>query len=520
MNISEKSLRHYYNPSQLFNDVVQRYANRPAVAFSPNYRLTYAELDRLSNQAARYFLKQGLRKGDRLGLCLEKSASFYILVLAALKIGTPYFTLDRRNPASRIASIVGQCRPSIVFSHKTLATCPDATPNILCPEGSELPEFCGGYSGQSLPEMHTVCGSDPAYIMFTSGSTGIPKGAVMSNNNLLFFIQWAACQYGFTPKDVHTHLNPVYFDNSVFDIYSTLFTGGQLVPFDYEMLINPGVLAARLREMACTVWFSVPSLLLFAQVMKVSTKEFFGGLRMIIFGGEGFPKIKLKSLMDALGSNVEYHNVSGPTECTCICTTYRVTESDFDDMEGLPPLGSLIPNFTGYILDGDESVEPGQTGELCLGGQCVGLGYYNQPEMTQQAFVQNPMNTAYREIIYRTGDLVRLNPDDRKLYFVGRKDLQIKHMGYRIELEEIQHALSLCHGVDENAVVYRQAQDQGEIIAIVAACQTPDLGPLRSELAERIPKYMMPAKFYFRRSIPKNANGKTDRQALIREYGG
>lgn len=513
-------MKYYYNPSQLFNDVVQRYANRSAIAFAPNYRLTYAELDRLSNQAARYLLEQGLRKSDRLGLCLEKGASFYILVLAALKIGAPYFALDPRNPASRIASIIGQCRPGIVFSHQHLAVCPDATPNLLCPEGSEPPEFCKGYSGQFLPEMHTVCGSDPAYIMFTSGSTGTPKGAVMSHNNLLHFIQWAASQYGFTHEDVHTHLNPVYFDNSVFDIYSTLFTGGQLVPFDYEMLIDPGVLAARLREMGCTVWFSVPSLLLFAQVMKVSTKEFFGGLRMIIFGGEGFPKIKLKSLMDALAANVEYHNVFGPTECTCICTTYRVTESDFDDMEGLPPLGSLISNFNGYILAGDSPTTPGQTGELCLGGPCVGLGYYNQPDMTQRAFVQNPMNTAYREIIYRTGDLVRLNPEDNKLYFVGRKDLQIKHMGYRIELEEIQHALSLCHGVDENAVLYMHAQNQGEIIAFIAARQAPDLGALRSELAERIPKYMMPAKVHFLERMPKNANGKTDRQALITKYGG
>ncbi len=505
--------------SQLFREAVQHHADRPAIAFAANDRLTYAKLDRLSNQAARYLLEQGLQKGGRLGLCLEKSASFYILVLAALKIGVPYFALDPRNPTARTASMIGQCKPCTVFSHQPLAAHPDPIPNHLCPEGSELPEFCRGYSEKPLPERHAARGSDPAYIMFTSGSTGTPKGAVMSYHNLLHFVRWAGSQYGFTPEDVHTHLNPVYFDNSVFDIYSTLFTGGQLVPFTHETLLNPGALAARLQEMACTVWFSVPSLLLYLQVMKVVTPDFFGNLHKIIFGGEGFPKVKLKALMDALGTNVEYHNVSGPTECTCICTTYRVTEADFDDLEGLPPLGSLISTFNGYILEGDRPTSPGQTGELCLSGPCVGLGYYNQPEMTRQVFVQNPLNAAGKEIIYRTGDLVRLNPDDGKLYFVGRKDLQIKHMGYRIELEEIQHALSLCHRVDESAVVYKQTQDHGEIIAIIAARQAPDPGSLRSELAGHLPKYMMPAKFHFLERLPKNANGKTDRQALVTKYG-
>lgn len=519
MSISEKSFGHCYNTPQLFQDVVKRYANRPAISFAENYRLTYAELDRLSNQAARYLLEEGLRKGEPVGLCLEKSASFYILVLAALKIGTPYFALDPRNPASRIASIMEQCKPGIVFSHQPMAVCSDAAPVILCPDDKQTPAFCRGRSEESVPETHTVCGSDPAYIMFTSGSTGTPKGAVMSHDNLLHFIGWATAQYGFTPEDVHTHLNPVYFDNSIFDIYSTLFTGGQLVPFVYETLLKPRDMAERLRTMGCTVWYSVPSMLIFAQAMKVTTPEFFGTLRKIIFGGEGFPKIKLKALMNALGTNIEYHNVSGPTECTCICSTYQVTEADLIDLKGLPALGSLISNFNGYILDGDSPTAPGQTGELCLGGPCVGLGYYKQPALTQRAFVQNPLNAAYREIIYRTGDLVRQNPDDGKLYFVGRKDLQIKHMGYRIELEEIQHALSLCHGVDEAAVIYKQTQGEGGIIAIVAALQDPDLGGLRSELAGHIPKYMMPAKFHFLKRLPKNPNGKTDRQSLIMEYG-
>ncbi|RJR40128.1 MAG: amino acid adenylation domain-containing protein [Desulfobacteraceae bacterium] len=509
-------LHHFVNPAQLFRVVVEQYANRPAIAFGLNNKLQYEELDRISNRVARFLLDTGVQKGDRIGLCLEKSSSFYALLLAALKVGAPYFALDPRNPDRRAESIIEQCRPRIVFSHEPLAACPGTTPNILCPEGSRLPDFCHAYSEKHMREVDTVCGSDPAYIMFTSGSTGTPKGAVISHDNLLHFIGWAAVHYGFTPEDVHTHLNAVYFDNSVFDVFSTLFTGGQLVPFTQKTLLDPSALAHRLKEMSCTIWFSVPSLLIFAQIMKIAVPEYFATLRKIIFGGEGFPKPKLEILVSSLGPGVEYHNVSGPTECTCICSSYCVTDSDFKDLDGLPPLGTLIPNFKGYILDGDQPSGVGKPGELCLSGPCVGLGYYAQPELTQQSFVQNPLNTAYREVIYRTGDLVKINPSDRKLYFIGRKDLQIKHMGYRIELEEIQHALSLCGDVDEATVLYRHVQQ--EIVAVIAAQHSPDMHALRTQLGRLIPKYMMPSKYHLLKTMPKTANGKTDRQALVRQY--
>ncbi len=487
--------------------MVRQHGSRPAISFSPGEFICYDALDKLSNQAAHYLLDQKVKKGDRVGLCLEKCASFYILVLACLKIGAVYFAYDPKNPAQRNKSILDQCEPAAVFSHEN------------CPQGSGLPTWLKGYSDAAPVESSSVGGEDPAYIMFTSGSTGTPKGAVMSHDNLEHFILWLRKAYGFTPEDVHTHLNPVFFDNTVFDIYSTLFTGGQLVPFTHAQLLDPGILAQRLREMKCTIWFSVPSLLLYLQVMKVTTPEHFGQLRHIIFGGEVFPKSKLKALMEALGSKIHYYNVSGPTECTCICSSYRVTEADFEDMEGAPALGSLTACFKGVILDDDDKVvQEGEVGELCLSGPCVGLGYFGRPELTRDVFTQNPVNS-HSETIYRTGDLVRMDPRDHKLYFIGRKDLQIKHMGYRIELEEIQHALMLCPGVEEAAVFYKKSDDAGEIVGVVASQKVLETHLLRSELERRLPRYMMPSRFYFVRHLPKNANGKTDRQALIRQLG-
>jgi D-alanine--poly(phosphoribitol) ligase subunit 1 len=191
---------------------------------------------------------------------------------------------------------------------------------------------------------------------------------------------------------------------------------------------------------------------------------------------------------------------------------------DFEDLEGLPPLGGLADHFSQHILDDDVQVPVGEVGELCLGGCCVGLGYFNRPDLTAAAFVQNPANHTFREIIYRTGDLVRVDPRDGKLYFIGRRDFQVKHMGYRIELEEIQHALMEIEGVDEAAVLHHQAGEVSELVAVIATKQTLSVTNIRKELLDRIPKYMIPSKFHIVERMPKNANGKTDRAMLAREF--
>jgi D-alanine--poly(phosphoribitol) ligase subunit 1 len=280
--------------------------------------------------------------------------------------------------------------------------------------------------------------------MFTSGSTGFPKGAVMTHANVANLIDWSRETFSITTDDVLTNVNPLYFDNSVFDFYSALFNGATLTPFSKEETSDPKLLVEKVDAATCTLWFSVPSLLMFLQTMRATDGKHLRSIRRFVFGGEGYPKAKLKSLFDTYANTSEFFNVYGPTECTCICSSYRVTQSDFDDLQGLPPLGHIAANFDYLIVDG----------ELCLLGPNVGLGYYNDPERTAQSFVQNPMNDKFIDIMYRTGDLVRLNPADGKLYIEGRKDNQIKHMGYRIELEEIEAALHCLDYVSEAAVLH------------------------------------------------------------------
>lgn len=505
-----------YNVPLLFEEVVANHGVLPALDFEGRDPLSYADIDCLSNQAARFLEARGVCRGDRIAIALEKSPAAYVLILAALKLGAPYFALDPRNPAFRIKQIIDQCNPRLLFSDGMVQT--EDCEVVRIATDTDFSDICAGYVDARIDATRAVTGADPAYIMFTSGSTGVPKGAVISHDNLLHFIDWARDEYEFVPGEVHTNLNPLYFDNSVFDIYSTFFSGGRLVPFDYATLQDPARLVRLVADSGCTVWFSVPSLLMYLQTMKVANRQHLGGLRKIIFGGEGYPLAKLKQLRDELGTDTRYFNVYGPTECTCICSSHEVDDEDFAEIDGLPPLGDVIGNFARHLLDGNRPVALGEAGELCLGGPCIGLGYFNQPEQTARAFVQNSLVSSHRDILYRTGDLVRVEPSSGKLHFVGRRDLQVKHMGYRIELEEIEHALVVIKGVDEAVVLHRRQQGLSEIIAVIASRSTLTASELRRELGERLPKYMIPTRFHIVEQLPKNANGKTDRTSLKSKY--
>jgi D-alanine--poly(phosphoribitol) ligase subunit 1 len=348
--------------------------------------------------------------------------------------------------------------------------------------------------------------------MFTSGSTGAPKGAVISHANLVWFMQWARDRFAITPDDVLTNVNPLYFDNSVFDFYTALFSGATLVPVFHDQARDPRTLVRIVDAAQCTVWFSVPSMLVYLLTTRALSTKDFGAMRKIVFGGEGFPKAKLKQLWDLFGSRADLENVYGPTECTCICSAYTIRERDFSDMQNLAPLGTLAQNFDCEIIAAD-AADP-DFGELFLRGPHVGLGYYNDPARTAAAFVQNPTHSRYIDVGYRTGDLVRRDESGR-LHFKGRKDYQIKHMGYRIELEEIEAALSSVPGVKECAVVYHKLGEAlGQIVAFVASDAGMTADEVMRHVGSALPDYMVPRRVVFLHALPKNANGKIDRVGL------
>jgi D-alanine--poly(phosphoribitol) ligase subunit 1 len=479
---------------------------------------SYSRLLELSESIAGRLKAAHIRRGDVVGIFHSKQAEAYAAMLACLGIGAAYVNLDEDNPPERLGRILAGCNPALVLAAGAVASSALAA----CSEhGVEVQPLSPLWIlGVDEGFRHTfdteVIGTDIAYLMFTSGSTGVPKAVAISHSQVLNFVAWARTEFAITGQDVLTNVNPMYFDNSVFDFYAALFNGASLAPIPRSSVLDPRLVVEQVREAGCTIWFSVPSMLIYLMTTRSLDSGSWPDVRAIVFGGEGYPKPELRKLFGMFGGQARLVNVYGPTECTCICSAYDVGAKDFIDLAGYPPIGRLAPNFRGLLLDGDSEVAAGEAGELCLLGPNVGLGYYGDPERTAQVFVPNPRCATHRESMYRTGDLMRLHPQDGLLHFVGRKDNQVKHMGYRIELEEIEAALATLPGVIQCAVVYKRVRSQfGNLFAYASGSSGDlDADTLLEQLRSRLPSYMIPNKLEIRSALPKNPNGKVDRKRL------
>ena len=514
-----------HNVGAAFRDIARRAADATALAYPGDSQVSYRELSAIADSVAAALAARGVKRHDVVGIVHSKTVSCFATMLACLKLGAPYVNIDDQNPPPRLRHIVASCRPVLIVGDQIS----DGVRQLISDTGIAFFDLCdpsgaAGPNAVAVAEPRArdpVTGADPAYIMYTSGSTGIPKGAIITHANVLNFADWCATRFHIGPGDVLSNVNPMHFDNSVFDFYASLLNGAALAPVPSDVVAQPERMLSRLEEAGCTVWFSVPSLLIYLTTLKLLSVNRLPAVRMFVFGGEGYPKPELRKLFDTFGARSRLINVYGPTECTCICSAWDVRREDLDDANGFVTLGPLADNFSGLVLDEDNRVlEPGETGELCLLGPQVGLGYVNDAERTACAFVANPANDAWPERMYRTGDLVRMRKGGEMVDFVGRKDNQVKHMGYRIELEEIEVALNQIPGVVQSAVLQvASRRDMKALVAYVVSNEqlTPD--DLREQLAAYLPPYMVPQRFVVRMDLPKNANGKVDRRALAREFG-
>jgi D-alanine--poly(phosphoribitol) ligase subunit 1 len=479
---------------------------------------SFQTLNESANRFACWLAAQGVKRGEVVCLELPKINEAYALAMACIKLGAPYAFLDPAAPMERARLMLDRCKPAMVVSVRSGAgnrvVIGDET------ERAHLRREVSAFEAANLPETEEITGVDPAYVMFTSGSTGEPKGVVIPHQGVLHLVDWAASDLGIGPQDRLTNVNPIYFDNSVFDIYAALLNGAAIVALDALKGRPPAELVAEITRHECTFFFAVPTLFMFLDSMHLLAPQWLPTVGRFMFGGEGFPIARLRRFHDVFAGKARLINCYGPTETSCICSGFPITASVLDTTEGLPPLGRLNPNFSYRVLDEDmKPVAAGGVGELWLGGPGVGLGYLNNPDETARRFRQDPLIDGYRAVLYRSGDLVEVEPSTGILRFRGRADNQVKLRGYRVELEEIDHALASINGVTRAlAVVLHAANGSSRLLAAYSGSKIPD-ADLLARCAERLPAYMVPSRFVWLENIPVNANGKADRRAVATLLG-
>lgn len=509
--------KYYHNLGLLFDDVALENATQSALRY-PDQSITYTELMDWAQRLGVFLLSKGIQSGDVVAIGSNKHFLTYALMIASIRLGIAYVNIDVAAPLARNLPIIEVSQAAFIFYDDPACSKPmHDLANAGKIQAIELipdifPAVTPSDRERQLELMQKVDGSTIAYVMFTSGSTGIPKGVAVTHQNVLHFIAWGNQYLQIKNHDNFANLSPLYFDNSVFDFYVGLFSGASLSPIPRELLTKPYELVAHVGKMECTVWFSVPSLLIYMVAMKAMEIKVLSTLRYIIFGGEGYPKAELKKLYDLFSQQATLVNVYGPTECTCICSAYPLSENDFKQLNGLPPLGKLNPNFDYLILD--EHDKEATEGELCLLGPNVAAGYFNELERSAKSFITLNDPKRFMKRMYRTGDLVQ--ETEGILHFIGRKDNQVKHMGYRIELEEIEHALAKFTQINQAAVVYHRTHvAYGKLVGFVASSEEVDERALLVNLGELLPTYMIPSRIIVRKELPKNPNGKVDRQQLL-----
>ncbi|HEU4702446.1 MAG TPA: amino acid adenylation domain-containing protein [Conexibacter sp.] len=518
--------------SMLLQDYVTRAASERgdavAVALGDD-RLSYAELDRLSDRLAAQLVDAGGAAGDRVGLLAPKQPLAIVAVEAALKAGCAYLPLDVDSPPVRLARIVETAEPRVLLSVPEAAPALDAlaaagfAPSVwsltAAPiEGERVrsARTRGEWDVDGVPPAPRIGPDDPAYLLFTSGSTGWPKGVVITHRNVTAFSEWAVEAFGMQPGDRHSGHPPLHFDLSTFDLHPTFAAGAELELVPAGLGLDAHGLADFVRERELTQWCSVPSVLTYLARFDAVAEGDFPALRRITWCGEVLPTAILAHWMRRL-PHVRFTNMYGPTETTCASSFHPIASIPSD--ESVPvPIGRACAGEELLVLDDAlRPVAPGEIGELYIAGVGVSPGYWRDAEKTAAAFVPDPRAPEDGARIYRTGDLGRADADGL-LHYVGRADSQIKSRGYRIELGEIESAFAALDGVRECAVVAVEAEGFEGVAICAAYVADGGLEPpaLRRALSAVLPTYMMPARWLSLDGLPKNQNGKTDRP-LLRE---
>lgn len=489
---------------EIFSAQVERSPDAVAVR-SPDRYLTYAQLSRRANRIAHALRAHGVRPDDRVALCAERSIDLVVGALAILKSGGAYVPLDPRYPTDRLSFMLADSAPAAVVGSKTLLEHPAicGRPAVALDEEIEQPE-----SNPVVPELTS---RNLAYVVYTSGSTGHPKGVMIEHRSVLRLVtNTAPVQIDST--DCVVHCASPSFDATTWELWAPLLHGAQVLVIPQCVLLNPTALNEMLVQHRPTAMFLTVAL--FHELID-ALESAFGQLRNLLVGGDVLNPAAAARLMSKAVRPDRCFNAYGPSETTTYATMFEITPGAMDTRS--VPIGRPIANTCVYILDQNLAPVPaGEPGEIYIGGPGVARGYMNRPDLTAERFIADPFSDAGDARLYKSGDLGRWR-DDGNIEFLGRNDLQVKIRGYRVELGEIEAQMTAAPGVRDVAILARDdTAGVRRLVAYLTADAEAAISPavLRAHAASRLPDYMVPSAYVVLENMPLTANGKIDRRAL------
>lgn len=521
----------------LLSESSLKYPDRTAVTFKDK-SVTYSELETKSNQLAATLLQQGIKKSDRVGIMLSKSIESIISLFGIMKAGAIYVPLDPLAPSSRNSQIIAHCgieciitspenltqicsdqqaltqlkKAILTGSQASKGTCNSA--HIDCHAWDTIVDNIPGYQQPiQLSDTH------PAYILHTSGSTGVPKGVVISHLNALTFVIMAVDFFMINENDRIANHAPLHFDLSVFDIFGAIKSGATIVLVPEFLSIFPAKLAEYIDRERISIWNSVSSVLTVLAERGKLDRFRFNLLRLVHFSGDIMP-VKYLRILKKNMQKAEFFNIYGQTEANS-SLYYRVHDIADNDAWKIP-IGKPFPNFEVFALnDANEMIRScDEEGELYVNSSTVALGYWNNGEMTLGKFVTDPRHPSWTTGVYKTGDLVRIDGEGNYI-FIGRKDHMIKSRGNRVELSEIEIVLHSHPNISQAVVIAVPHELTGNrIIAMILLMEGATLSPeeIAAYCHRLLPQYMVPEEILFIDKLSRTATGKVDRKFMAETY--